>query len=181
MHSPNRLMTKPSFFRDTEVPQRNSVTKIVPSFRVNFLVRFASKPLFYWVMPLNCSEKSLVLFVRFFGFVGPSWPLNFASSQKFTFGVVREGVIAEIFRKISATSAEFPHPFLAQSIGPATAQNLVVKFDGEICGGVLVENASDNFPQQKKLENLLSNFARSSPPISPKTSPTSLWKSLVLK
>ena len=56
-----------------------------------------------------------------------------------------------------------------------------VKFDGEICGGVLVENASDDFPQQKKLENLPPNFAGSSPPISPKTSPTSLWKSLVLK
>ena len=65
------------------------------------------------------------------------------------------------------------------NVGPATTQNLVVKFDGEICGGVLVENASD-FPQQKKLENLLPNFAGSSPPISPKTSPTSLWKSLVL-
>ena len=36
------------------------------------------------------------------------------------------------------------------------------------------------FSQQKKLENLLPNFAGSSPPISPKTSPTSLWKSLVL-
>ena len=34
-----------------------------------------------------------------------------------------------------------------------------MKFDGEICGGVLVENASDDFPQQKKLENLLPNFA----------------------
>ena len=67
-------------------------------------------------------------------------------------------------------------PFL----GPATTQNLVVNFDGEICGGVLVENASDDFPQQKKLENLLPNFAGSSPPISPKTSPTSLWKSLLL-
>ena len=55
-----------------------------------------------------------------------------------------------------------------------------MKFDGEIRGGVLVENASDDFPQQKKLENLLPNFAGSSPPISPKTSPTSLWKSLVL-
>ena len=41
------------------------------------------------------------------------------------------------------------------SVGPATTQNPVVKFDGEICGGVLVENASDDFPQQKKLENLL--------------------------
>ena len=63
-------------------------------------------------------------------------------------------------------------------LGSAISQNLVVKFDGEIRGGVLVENASDNFPQQKKLENLLPNFAGSSPPISPKTSPTSLWKSL---
>ena len=68
-----------------------------------------------------------------------------------------------------------------RNLGPATTQNLVVKFDGEICGGVLVENASDDFPQQKKLENLLPNFAGSSPPISPKTSPTSLWKSLVLR
>ena len=63
-------------------------------------------------------------------------------------------------------------------LGPTTTQNLV-KFDAEICGGVLVENASDDFPQQKKLENLLPNFAGSLPPISPKTSPTSLWKSLV--
>ena len=68
-----------------------------------------------------------------------------------------------------------------KSLGPATTQNLVVKFDGEICGGVLVENACDDFPQQMKLKNLLPNFVGSSPPILPKTSPTSLWKSLVLK
>ena len=37
-----------------------------------------------------------------------------------------------------------------------------------------MENASDDFHQQTKLENLLPNFAGSSPPISPKTSPTSL-------
>ena len=43
-----------------------------------------------------------------------------------------------------------------------------------------MENASDDFPQQKKLENVLPDFAGSSPPTSPKTSPTSLWKSLVL-
>ena len=47
-----------------------------------------------------------------------------------------------------------------------------MKFDGEICGGVLVENASDDFPQRKKLKNLLPNFAGSSLPILPKTSPT---------
>ena len=40
-----------------------------------------------------------------------------------------------------------------------------------------MENASDDFPQQRKLENLLPNFAGSSPPILPKTSPASLCKS----
>ena len=30
---------------------------------MNFLVRFASKPLFCWVVPSNCSEHSLVLFL----------------------------------------------------------------------------------------------------------------------
>ena len=78
------------------------------------------------------------------------------------------------FRPVPVQKLTFP------DVGPGTTQNLVVKFDGEICGGVLVENASDDFPQQKKLENLLPNFAGSWPPISPKTSPTSLWKSLVL-
>ena len=51
-----------------KVPQRTFATKILPNFRVNFLARFASKPLFYWVVPSNCSENSLVLFMRFFGF-----------------------------------------------------------------------------------------------------------------
>ena len=44
-----------------------------------------------------------------------------------------------------------------------------------------MENASDDFPQHRKLENLLPNFAGSSPSISPKTSPTSLWESLMHK
>ena len=39
------------------VQQRTFATKILPNFRVNFLARFASKPLFYWVVPSNCSEK----------------------------------------------------------------------------------------------------------------------------
>ena len=39
--------------------------EISPNFWVNFLARFASKPLFYWVAPSNSSENSLVLFVRF--------------------------------------------------------------------------------------------------------------------
>ena len=49
-----------------KVPQRTCAKKILPNFRVNFLVRFASKPLFYWVLPSNCSENYLVLFVRIF-------------------------------------------------------------------------------------------------------------------
>ena len=36
-----------------------------------------------------------------------------------------------------------------KKVGPATTQNLVVKFDGEICGGVLVENFSDDFPSKR--------------------------------
>ena len=35
------------------------------------------------------------------------------------------------------------------NLGPATTQNRVVKFDGEICRGVLVEDASDNFPAKE--------------------------------
>ena len=77
---------------------------------------------------------------------------------------------------LTTTSEDLGAPIL----GPATTQNLVVKFDGEIRDGVLAENASDNLRQQKKLENLLPNFAGSSPPIPPKTSPTSLSKLLVL-
>ena len=44
-----------------------------------------------------------------------------------------------------------------------------------------MEYAFDEFPQKKKLEYLFPNFAGSSPPISPKTPPTSLWKLLVSK
>ena len=36
------------------------------------------------------------------------------------------------------------------------------------------------FPSKRSSENLLPNFAGSSPPILSKTSPSSLWKSLVL-
>ena len=58
-----------------KVPQRNCVPKILPNVQVNFLVRFASKTLVLLgndpVTPSNCSENSLVLFVRFFGFVSP--------------------------------------------------------------------------------------------------------------
>ena len=50
-----------------KVPQRNGMTKILPNVRVNFLVRFASKPLFYWVMTGNPLE----LFRKFFGAVRP--------------------------------------------------------------------------------------------------------------
>ena len=44
-----------------QVPQRTCATKILLNFRGNFLVRFAaSQPLFYWLVPSNCSENSLV-------------------------------------------------------------------------------------------------------------------------
>ena len=43
---------------------------------VNFLVRFASQPLLYWVVPSNCSEHSVVLFVRFFCSGVLFWHLN---------------------------------------------------------------------------------------------------------
>ena len=56
-----------AWYSGTEkVPRRTFATKISPNFRVNFLVRFASTPLFYWVVPSTCSDNSLVLFVRFF-------------------------------------------------------------------------------------------------------------------
>ena len=48
-----------------KVSQRNFATKILPNIRVNFLVRFASKPLFYGVMTCNPLE----LFRKFFGAV----------------------------------------------------------------------------------------------------------------
>ena len=60
-----------------KVPQRNYVTKILLNVRVNFLVRFASNPLYYWVMTGNPLE----LFRQFFGAVlaifwlcEPLWP-----------------------------------------------------------------------------------------------------------
>ena len=62
---------RPRYDSGTEkVPQSTCATKTLPNFRMNSLVRFASKPLFYWLVPSNCSESSLVLFVQFVGFWG---------------------------------------------------------------------------------------------------------------
>ena len=58
------LSEKPRKSGTEKVPQRTFAAKISPNFRVNFLVRFASKP----STPSNWSENSLALFVRFFGF-----------------------------------------------------------------------------------------------------------------
>ena len=57
------------------------------------------------------------------------------------------GVLTSLnkYRAIWGIAAIVSH--FARYLGPATTQNLVVKFDGEICGGVSVENASDDFPQ----------------------------------
>ena len=43
---------------------------------------------------------------------------------------------------------------------PATTQNLAVKFDGEICGGVLVENGSDHDPPTKEARKSPSKLRR---------------------
>ena len=45
-------------------------------------------------------------------------------------------------RAISDSFSTRALPNLCLNLGPATTQNLVVKFDGEFCGGVLAENAS---------------------------------------
>ena len=65
-HQIHATSRPPSPILGTEkVPQRNFVTKMLPNGRVNFLVRFASKPLFYWIM----SNNPLELFRKFFGAV----------------------------------------------------------------------------------------------------------------
>ena len=67
----------------------NCVTKILPNVRVNFRVRFASKPFCLQgddsITPYNCSDNSLVLFVRFFGFVSPFWLLKNGHSQRIVY------------------------------------------------------------------------------------------------
>ena len=75
-----------------KVPQRTFATKISPNFRVNFLVRSASKPLFYWVVPSNCSEDSLVLFVRFFGFGVLVWLPKYINNSPGVFSCIHPGV-----------------------------------------------------------------------------------------
>ena len=64
---PTRKAKKGSHSKNArkKVPRRNCVTKILRNVRVNFLVRFASKPLFYWLRPSNPLE----LFSKFFGAV----------------------------------------------------------------------------------------------------------------
>ena len=66
-------------------------------------------------------------------------------------------------------------------LGPATTQNLVVKLMVKFAVEFWWKMLLTIFPSKRSSKNLLPNFAGSSPPISPKTSPTSLWKSLVLK
>ena len=73
-HSVNRRTPKIEIFCAHPLPkspvliQRTFATKILPNFWVNFLVRFASKPLFFLGSAPNCSDSSLVLFAGFFGF-----------------------------------------------------------------------------------------------------------------
>ena len=67
--------------RTGKVPQRNCVTKILPNVRVNFLVRFASNPLFYWIM----TGSPLELFRKFFGAVRANFWFcgSFLAPEKF--------------------------------------------------------------------------------------------------
>ena len=52
-------------FSENRCPQRTFATKVPPNFPVNVLVRFASKPLFWWVM----TGSPLEFFRKFFGAV----------------------------------------------------------------------------------------------------------------
>ena len=63
-----------------ELPQRKCVTKILPNVRVNFLVRFAPKSLFYWDNPFELFRIFLVLFVRFLALC-PFWLLTLSLSD----------------------------------------------------------------------------------------------------
>ena len=59
------------------------MTKICRTFGWTFWCDLPQSPcsIGYWpVTPSNCSENSLVLFVRFFGFVSPFWLLNLGRS-----------------------------------------------------------------------------------------------------
>ena len=59
------LISETNSIGTEKVPQRNFVTKILPNIGVNFLVRSASKPLFYWIMTSNPLE----MFRKHFGAV----------------------------------------------------------------------------------------------------------------
>ena len=94
-----------------KVPQRTFATKISPNFRVNLLVRFASTPLFYWEVPSNCSENSLVLFVQFFGFgvLCPPLTTNSEKWEKRT-GLLSQGFVFLTFRGAFALHDSNPYP-----------------------------------------------------------------------
>ena len=69
-----------------KVPQRTCVTKILPNVRVNFLARFASKPLFYWVMtgnPLELLRKFFGAVRAIFWFCGPFLVPDFGPGKKY--------------------------------------------------------------------------------------------------
>ena len=99
------------------------------------------------------------------------------SGQHFaTLKVTRTG--PGLFTRKSKLQSRHSNCGFSGYLGPTTTQNLVVKFDGEISGGVLVENASDDFPtrearkspsklRRKFATNFAKNFAN--------------WKSLVLR
>ena len=67
-----------TFFGDRKGTPRTFATKILPNFRVNFLVRFASKPLFYWVMTRELFRKFFGTVRAFFWLWGSFWHLTYS-------------------------------------------------------------------------------------------------------
>ena len=68
------------------------MTKILPNVRVNFLVRFASKPLFYREMtgnPLELFRKFFGAVRAIFGFVGPFWLLKVLLTKSYLFEILK--------------------------------------------------------------------------------------------
>ena len=69
-----------------KVPLRTFATKISPNFRVNFLVRFASKPPFLWVSALELFRKFLgavrAIFWLWGSFLAPDYCSGALFSEK---------------------------------------------------------------------------------------------------
>ena len=77
---------------------------------IKTLVFLANDP----ITPSNCSENSLVLFVRFFGFVGPFWLLKKLTHRD---GTLRCGSGTKCRLEGSTPRAAYPNPAQAAPSG----------------------------------------------------------------